>query len=92
MTSRSASSARIERTRDQIEAFQGGLFGGEMPAGADRAPVTDADAGHESGGYTRNLDGDLDVESMSGVFRSLTCKFSVELPGIEPVTSANKSL
>jgi hypothetical protein len=38
--------------------------------------LTEAEAGHDSGGYTPNLDGDLDVEPMSDIFRPLTCTFS----------------
>jgi hypothetical protein len=46
--------------------------------------LTRPQAGHETGGYTKNLDGNLDVASPVGIFIVVTCYFVVELPGIEP--------
>jgi len=46
--------------------------------------LTRPQAGHETGGYTKNLDGNLDVASPVGIFKVVTCYFVVELPGIEP--------
>ena len=36
------------------------------------------------GGYTKDLDGNLDVASVFGAFKPMSCGYSVELPGIEP--------
>ena len=46
--------------------------------------LTGANRSHETGAHLGNLDGDLDVASISEKFSALTCSFLVELPGIEP--------
>ncbi len=55
-------------------------------AGVERAVVALASAkrSHEPAAYTRNLDANLDVAAQSVNFVTLTSRYSVELPGIEP--------
>ena len=49
-----------------------------------RVAEAGANRSYETGAYSRDLDGGLDVATVFGTFSPLTSIFSVELPGIEP--------